>query len=142
MSNREAIAKYLVGKLEEVRYIKSITREPKSVEELARTSFPHCLIETTDESREDYSMGSTDSVRTATISFLINIVVYGDNRDSQRNLVIEAVERKLEEDRNFGGLLFNSGVSEVLTREIDTDSPYATGAIVYSATYHYDRAKP
>lgn len=142
MSNREAIAVYMIDKLSEIRYVKSITREPKSVDELARTAFPHLLVETADESREDYTMESGTAVREATIEFLINIVVHGTDRDSQRNLIFEAIERKLEEDRTFGGLLFNSGVTEVLTREIDSAEPYGHGAIVFSATYHYDRAKP
>jgi len=141
MSNRETIAVYLMDKLTEIRYVKSITREPKSVDELARTSFPHLLVETADETRADFHTGDSGS-RTATIEFLINIVVHGEDRDSQRNLIFEAIERKLEEDRTFGGVLFNSGVTEVLTREIDSAEPYGHGAIVFSATYHYDRAKP
>jgi len=141
MSNRERIATYMMDKLSEIRYIKNLTREPKSVDELARTSFPHILVETADETREDYHTGTSGS-RTATIEFLINVVVHGQDRDSQRNLIFEAIERKLEEDRTFGGLLFNSGVTEVLTREIDSAEPYGHGAIVFSATYHYDRAKP
>lgn len=141
MSNRERIATYMMDKLSEIRYIKNLTREPKSVDELARTAFPHILVETADETREDFHQGSSGS-RTATIEFLINVVVHGQDRDSQRNLIFEAIERKLEEDRTFGGLLFNSGVTEVLTREIDSAEPYGHGAIVFSATYHYDRAKP
>lgn len=139
MSNRETIAKYIVDQLSEIRYIKSITREPRSIDELASTSYPHVLIETADETRSDYTM---DDERTATIEFLINVVVQGKDRDSQRNLIFEAIERKLEEDRTFGGVVFNSGVVEVITREIDSAEPYATGAIVYSATYHYDKSKP
>ena len=141
MSSREQIAQYIVDHINEIRYVKSITREPQSVDELAKTSFPHCLVETADEERSDYTMGE-EHLRTATVEFLINVVVAGKDRDSQRNLIFEAIERKLEEDRTFGGLCFNSGVQEVLTREIDSAEPYATGAIVYSVTYHYDRAKP
>lgn len=142
MSSREKIAQYVVDHINEVRYVKSVTREPQSVDELAKTSFPHVLVETADETRSDYTMDSGQIVREATIEFLINIVVHGDNRDSQRNLIIEAIERKLEEDRTFGGLCFNSGSTEILTREIDSAEPYATGAIIYSVTYHYDRTKP
>ncbi len=142
MSNREKIAQYIEDHLNEIRYVKSVTREPQSVDDLPKTSYPHVLLETTDEQRNDYTMESGNALREAKIEFLINVVVYGVDRDSQRNLIFEAIERKLEEDRTFGGLCFNSGVEELLTREIDTAEPYASGAIVYGVTYHYDRTTP
>mgnify|MGYP006969542583 CR=1 FL=1 len=79
--NREKIAEYIFDHLKEIRYIKTVTREPQTVDDLARTSFPHCLLETTDETRSDYTMESGNVLREARIEFLINIVVYGKDRD-------------------------------------------------------------
>lgn len=128
-----------MDKLREVRYIRDLTREPRDITELANTNFPHVLLETANETRDDLTMQDN---RTATIEFLLNIVVSGRDRDSQRNLVVEAIERKLNEDITLGGLAFNAGVSEVLTREIDSAEPFATCALVFSVSYHYDRTQP
>lgn len=139
MSKRETIAKYIIDEVREIRYVKSITREPKSEDELSKASLPHCLVETADESRGDMDM---DGTRSATIDFLINVVVGGKDRDSQRNLIFEAIERKLTADRTLNGNCYDCSVVDILTREIDTAKPYASGALVFRVVYHYESGTP
>lgn len=141
MSSREAITQYIVDKIAQVRYVKSVTREPKSLEELSRNSFPHVLVETANEVRDNSSFGQTIRQQ-ADLDLLINIVVHGEDRDSQRNLILEAVERKLHEDSTLGGLAMDSLVTRIQIREIAEADPYATAAMVYTVRYYYNRGNP
>jgi hypothetical protein len=138
MSKREDIAAHIVTQLGTVGSIKTVTREPKDLGQLAATSFPHVLVESANEVREDASF-SGEVRREATLDFLLNIVVYGNDRDTNRNAIIEAVEEKLALDPSMGGNAFNSGVSEVIIREIAETAPYGQAAIVYTVKYYYDR---
>ena len=141
MSSREAITQYIVDKIAEVRYVKSVTREPKSLEELSRNSFPHVLVETANEARDNSSFG-LNIRQQSDLDLLINIVVHGDERDSQRNLILEAIERKLHEDSTLGGLAMDSLVTRIQIREIAEADPYATAAMVYTVRYYYNRGNP
>lgn len=137
-SIREQIAQYIVDNIKNSRYVKSVTREPKLLSELSAMSYPHVLIESANETRSNSSFG--DNIRQeADIDFLINIVVSGADKDSQRNLIIQAIEDELQTDSTFGGLVFDSLVTDVRIREIDQVDPYATAAIVYRVRYYYNR---
>jgi len=138
MSRREDIAAYIVTQLGTVSQIKTVTREPTDLTQLAATSFPHVLVETANEIREDASF-SGDVRREATLDFLLNVVVYGNNRDTSRNTIIELIEEKLAQDPDIVGLCFNSGVSEVIIREIAETAPFGQAAIVYTVKYYYER---
>jgi len=141
MSKREEIAKYITQKIDEVRYVKSITRQPKTLDEVARSDFPHVLVETANETRENSSFGSTIR-QTSTLDFLINVVVRGNDLDQQRNLVLEAIEQKLHEDATLDGKAFDSYVSEVVISNTGETDTYGTIAMVYTVIYYYDRKSP
>lgn len=140
MSKRELITQHIIDQLKNVRYINSVTREPKTLEELSRADFPHCLIETANETRTDSSF--SDSKRKhATLDVLINIVVHGADRDKQRNTVLEAIEEKLDADTTMNSNAHDAGVTSIEIREIAEAEPYATAAMVYTVEYYYERTK-
>lgn len=141
MSKRETIAKYIVENIDKVRSVKTVTREPKSLDELSKSAYPHVLVESANEVREVSSYG--DNVRVqADIDFLINIVVTGKDRDSQRNLLLDAIEQALQADTTMGGVCYDSQVSEIQIREIEEAAPYATAAMIYTVRYFYTRGTP
>lgn len=141
MSKREDIAKRIVEVIDSVRSVKTVTREPKSLEELSRAAFPHVLVESANEVRDVASFGETIR-HVADIDFLINTVVMGKERDSQRNLVLQAVEEKLQADPTLAGLVHDSYVTEIQIREIEEAEPYATAAMLYTVRYYFDRGQP
>lgn len=138
MSKREDIANHIVTQIGTITQVKTVTREPKDLAQLAVTSFPHVLVETANETRETISFG--DGVRReATMDFLINVVVHGNNRDTDRNLIMELIEEKLDLDVTMGGDASDSGTSEVIIREIAETAPFGQAAIVYTVKYYYPR---
>ena len=75
MSEREDIAGDIITKLDAVSSpieFTKITREPFNPEELSNAQFPAVYIATSDETREDFSMGSNSpGKRSGTIDFVI-----------------------------------------------------------------------
>ncbi len=138
MSIRESITAHIVSQIDAITDVKSVTREPKVITELAATSFPHVMIETANEAREDFSMGN-EIRRKATMDVLINVVVYSNNRDQNRNSIIEKIEEKLALDTTLGGNALNSGTSEIVIREVGETAPYGQAAIVYTVEYYYTK---
>jgi len=138
MSKREDIAAHIVTQLGTVAQIKTVTREPTDLTQLATTSFPHVLVETANETREDISFSGAVR-RESTMDFLINIVVHGNNRDTARNSIMELIEEKLSQDVTMGGNASNSGTSEILIREIAETAPFGQAAIVWTVKYYYTR---
>lgn len=138
MSTRESITAHIVSQIDAITEVKSVTREPKVIAELAATSFPHVMIETANETREDFSM-SNEIRRKATMDVLINVIVYSNNRDQNRNSIIEKIEEKLALDTTLGGNALNSGTSEIVIREVGETAPYGQAAIVYTVEYYYTR---
>lgn len=142
MSKREDIAKHVAAKIAEVRYVKSVTRQPRTLDEVARSDFPHVLVETANETRSNSSFGQTIR-QESELDILINCVVRGADIDSQRNLIAEAIEKKLHEDATMGGLVMDSYVTEVAVNNATEDTAsYGTIAVVYTVLYHYDRTRP
>jgi len=138
MSKREDIAAHIVTQIGAISQVGSVTREPTDLTQLAVTAFPHVLVETANEIREDVSF--SDAVRReGTIDFLINIVVHGNNRDTARNSIIELIEERLSTDVTMGGNASNSGTSEVIIREIAETAPFGQAAIVWTVKYYYTR---
>lgn len=141
MSKREDIATQIVKSLKTVRAVKSVTREPKRIDELSRASFPHVLVESANEIRDVSSFGQTVRHQ-ADIDFLINIVVMGKDRDSQRNNILAAIEETLQADATLAGLVHDSYVTQIQIREIEEAEPMATAAMIYTVRYYYDRGQP
>lgn len=141
MSKREDIAEYITDRIREVRYVNSVTRQPRTFDEIARSDFPHVLVETADESRSNSSFGNTIR-QESELDILLNIVVSGADIDSQRNLISEAIEKKLHQDATLGGLAMDSYVTQVAVNNTVDQEPYGTIAVVYTVKYYYDRTKP
>jgi hypothetical protein len=53
MSIRESITAHIVSQIDAITDVKTCTREPKVLSDLAATSFPHILVESANERRED-----------------------------------------------------------------------------------------
>tara|TARA_R100000426_G_scaffold87119_1_gene70437 strand:+ start:43 stop:468 length:426 start_codon:yes stop_codon:yes gene_type:complete len=138
MSKRENITAHIVSQISAISDVKSVTREPKVITELAATSFPHVMIETANEEREDFSFGN-EIRRKATMDVLINVIVYSNNRDQSRNEILEKIEEKLALDTTLGGNALNSKTSEIIVREVGETAPYGQAAIVYTVEYYYTK---
>lgn len=138
MSIREDIANHIVTQIGAITEVKTATREPTDIAQLAVTSFPHVLVESANETRENSSIGDAPR-QEATIDFLINVVVHSNNRDSDRNSILEKIEEKLALDSTLGGNASDSYTSEVVIREIAETKPYGQAALVYTAKYYHAR---
>ena len=141
MSKREDIVSSVVAQLELIPGIKTVTREPKSLEELSKSSFPHVLVETANETREHASFGA-EVRRVSNLEILLNVVVHGSDRDYKRNTVIEEIETQLSVDSTFGGVCFDSSIDEISIREVAESAPYGQAAILLTVKYYYTKGTP
>ena len=103
MSIREDIAKDIVTTLQNIADLTPVlvTREPFDVEKLAITQFPAVLISSTNEERITETMGGS-GIRSGSIVYTVRAFVRGNELDSKRNNIIEAIEEALDADRNRG----------------------------------------
>jgi hypothetical protein len=141
MSNREAIVSSVVTQLTALTECRTVTREPRALEELSKSSFPHILVETANETRSTASFGA-EVRRVSELEILLNVVVHGADRDQKRNTVIAAIETKLSLDPTFGGLCYNSEITEISIREIAESAPYGQAAVLLRVEYFYTRGTP
>lgn len=140
-SKRELIVENIVTQIESIPSIKMVTREPKDILELSVRSFPHVLVETANEVRENASF-SADVRKESELEILLNIVVHGNNRDQQRNNAIEAIEQQLDIDSTRGGHAFDSQLSEVTIRELNEAAPYGQAVMLFTIKYYYTKGTP
>jgi len=144
-SLREQIAEYIEQCLADMTTPQAVlvTREPFDVEKLAITQFPAVLIQFGGETRETVSMGVMGR-RTGTITFNIRGFVRGNNLDSRRNQLIDAIETALDKDRNLK-LKITLEQASVLNSEvtaidvIERQHPLAEIAITFVVNYTYIR---
>jgi hypothetical protein len=142
MSIRETTAKDIVTVLGEITDPKPIlvTREPFEPTELAITQFPAILVQSTNEEKSTITMGmSSVGLRQGTILFEIRGFVRGNDLDTRRNDLIEAIEESLDQDRyrNQTGVVINS---EILSIEvISRMAPLAEFLMIYSVEYRHIR---
>jgi hypothetical protein len=137
-SKREDIVAHIVTQITSITDIKKVTRDPIDITQLSRESFPHVLIETANESRENASFGS-EVRRVAELDVILNVIVMGNNRDQKRNTAIEQIEEKLMEDSTLGGNATDCQLLEVVIREIGESDPYGQAAMVFRCQYFYSR---
>jgi len=140
-SKRELIVQNIVTQIQSIASIKMVTREPKDILELSVASFPHVLVETANETRDNSSFG-TEVRKESELEILLNIVVHGNNRDQQRNNAIEAIEQKLDIDVTRGGHAFDSQLSEVTIRELNEAAPYGQAVMLLTIKYFYTKGTP
>ena len=138
MSIREDITAHIVSQIGAITEVKTVTREPNVLTELATTSYTHVLVASANERREDSSFGN-EVRRKATMDIILNVVEYSNNRDQSRNDIMEKIEEKLALDPTLGGNAINSGTSEIVIREIGETAPYGQAAIIYTVEYYYTR---
>mgnify|MGYP000085334914 FL=1 len=145
-SKREKIVSNVVDSLGAINSVKmgKISREPAFRNEtefyaLARTNFPHIIVTSGNESREDITMGSS-SLRGATLTIdLICFIKASDKSiDESLNGLIEAIEEKLDVDRSRGGNAINTEVREVVMGAL-IEHPYGSCTISVEIDYTFTR---
>jgi len=132
MSVRENIASNIKTVIDAISSpdIKLVSRQPFNIDELSQTQFPCVLVQSSEETREDSSIGSGDTgTRTATVDFIINGFVQGSNTniDTLRNALITAIETALETDITRDS---NALDTEVIHVETDEGTLFPVGGIV------------
>jgi hypothetical protein len=143
MSLRQQIIEKIetaVREVEEPR-VSFVTREPFNVLEIAITQFPAVLITFIEENRSTITMGQTNFGRRQG-EILVNLRCYvrGNELDSKRNLLLEAIEEQLEKNRNFD--LQSSGVTDMQVTRIEVIErmpPLAEFLIEVTVRYNYLR---
>jgi hypothetical protein len=145
-SKREKIVSNVVDSLKTINSVKmgSVTREPAFRNEtefyaLARTHFPHIIVTSGNEAREDITMGSS-SLRGATLTVdLICFVKASDKSiDETLNTLVEAIEEKLDVDRKRNGNAMNTEVREIVMGA-PIEHPYGSCTISVEIDYTFTR---
>ena len=146
MSVRENIASNIKTVIDAISShdIKLVSRQPFNIDELSQTQFPCVLVQSSEETREDSSIGSGDTgTRTATVDFIINGFVQGSNTniDTLRNALITAIETALETDITRDS---NALDTEVIHVETDEGTLFPVGGIVmtFRCIYKYLAGTP
>lgn len=138
MSTRENIANELVTTLQGITSpiaVSYVTREPFDFQKLSNAQFPAILVETAGETRGDATIGDTDIQRQSTIEYRLIGFVKGAQIDNARNLLIEGIEEKLDQDRSRGGYAVDT---EVTTIETDEGSIDPIGGVIVTVTVLYE----
>ena len=124
MARREDIIKEVVSLLKAQRSVKfgKVERDPIDPDQLAKTAFPALYLETSDEVIEDITMtmGSTGLERMGSMELDLVLLIGGRERDTQRNIAVEAIR-----------------LSRVETVQIGESAPYASCRMVFTIDYCY-----
>jgi len=145
-SKREQIVSSVVDSIKAINSVKmgSVTREPAFRNEqefyaLARTHFPHVIVTSGNEAREDITMGSS-SLRGSTLTIdLICFVKASDKSiDETLNNLVEAIEEKLDVDRSRDGNAMNTEVREIVMGQ-PIEHPYGSCTISVEVDYTFTR---
>jgi len=143
MSLRQQIIEQIetaIRDVEEPR-VSFVTREPFNVLEIAITQFPAVLITFIEENRETITMGSpTFGRRQGEILVGVRCYVRGNDLDTKRNQLLEAIEERLELDRNLE--LKTQGVTDTQVTRIEVIErmpPLAEFLIEVTVRYNYFR---
>lgn len=137
MSRREDIALNIVETIQGMSSPVSasfVTRDPFQVEELSNAQFPAVFIQTTDESRQDVTVGADQIVREGVISFDLIGYVKANSIDTARNNLIEAIEEALDSDRTRNGKALDTQVVRIQT---DEGSIAPIGGVIVSVEVMY-----
>jgi hypothetical protein len=142
MSIREDIAKNLITTLQEIPDVKPVlvTREPFDVEKLAITQFPSLLVTSTNEDRNTETMSA--GIRKGIITYTIRAFVRGNDLDSKRNDIIEAIEEALDEDRNRGqgrSIVLDTQIASI--EVVDRLPPIAEAVLTVNVNYIFTRGQ-
>ena len=134
--SRESIVSTIESKLRAMNTPKlgKVVRDPVIAEELPKTAFPAVYIETTDEDIEDISMQKR---RRGIMLVEVVAIVGGQKRDTQRNILVEGIEKVLLADRTLDSSAVDISLARVEAIAVGETAPYATVRMVFQVEHHY-----
>lgn len=140
MSAREDIAINIVDQLQNMTNPQPglVDREVFDVQELAITQFPAILVITSNEIRDDISVGE----RQGQIQYQLRCYVRGTQIDTLRNELVERIEETLELSRDRDITISNQNIHNVTTQistveVIDRTAPLGEVVVNVDVTYRY-----
>jgi len=137
---REQITSKITELLESQRSVRfgKVQRDPIIPEELPKTAFPAVYIETTDEEIEDITMyAGSQPVREGRMEVAIVLVIGGKERDTQKNIAVQATEKTLMTDRTLDGLVNDCRLTRVESVVIGESAPFTTCRMIFLTEYCY-----
>jgi hypothetical protein len=137
---REQITSKIVELLTAQRSVRfgKVQRDPIIPEELPKTAFPAVYIETTDEEIQDITMyAQTQPVREGIMEVAVVLVIGGKERDTQKNIAIQATEVTLMTDRTLDGLVNDCRLTRVESVVIGESAPFTTCRMIFTTEYCY-----
>lgn len=141
MARREDILVEVVKLLKAQRSVRLgvVERDPIDPNQLAKTAFPAVYIETTDEEITDITMtmGSNGLERMGELEIAVVLIIGGRERDTQRNIAVEAIENTLMEDRTLTNTVEDIRLSRVETVTTSESAPFASCRMVFTTEYCY-----
>ena len=139
---REKIVSEFVKQLKEMKTVKLgvVQRDPIIVSELPKTGFPAVYVETVEEDIIDLTTTGSNSKRTRESVMQIGcvIVVMGKERDKQRNLVVENIEKHIALDRSLNSNAKDCILSRIELVELGEEEPYASCRAIFQVKYCYE----
>ena len=141
MARREDIMVSIMNLLKAQRSVRLgvVERDPIDPDQLAKTAFPAVYLETSDENIEDITMtmGSVGLQREGIMEVDLVLLIGGRERDTQRNIAVEAIENTLMADRSLDGTVEDIRLSRVETVQIGQSAPFASCRMVFTIEYCY-----
>ena len=141
MARREDIMVSIMTLLKAQRSVKLgvVQRDPIDPNQLAKTAFPAVYLETSDENIEDITMtmGSVGLQREGIMEVDLVLLIGGRERDTQRNIAVEAIENTLMADRSLDGTVEDIRLSRVETVQVGQSAPFASCRMVFTVEYCY-----
>ncbi len=137
MSAREDIAANIVSVLSSATIptrVKYVTREPFDFDKLSNAQFPAILVRSSNESREDSTLGGSMSQRMVVTDYDLVCFVKDKNIDTARNRIVETVEESLEADRTRGGKAIDT---QIISVEVDDGSIDPVGGVIITVQIIY-----
>lgn len=137
---REQITSKIVELLTAQRSVRfgKVQRDPIIPEELPKTAFPAVYIETTDEEIQDITMyAGTQPIREGIMEVAVVLVIGGKERDTQKNIAIQATEATLMTDRTLDGLVNDCRLTRVESVVIGESAPFTTCRMIFTTEYCY-----
>ena len=141
MARREDIMVSIMNLLKAQRSVRLgvVERDPIDPDQLAKTAFPAVYLETSDEEIVDITMtmGTLGLQREGTMEVDLVLLIGGRERDTQRNIAVEAIENTLMADRSLDGTVEDIRLSRVETVQIGQSAPFASCRMVFTIEYCY-----
>lgn len=142
MSLRENISNWFVDQLKNQRdfRIGTVTRDPKvDISNLAATAFPAVIIQSTNETRADYTQGGPAILRHSMMDVVLDCWFKEKPTDSVRNELIEKLEHLYDADRTADGNAMDIQLTRVEVTDHSEKAPYVKMTVVWQVQYMYQR---